>query len=349
MNSSRRLTLRAHLNRFTGYGEFVCQIFEQLTKLGIFVSVRKIAIDEQWGRGSAIPMQMRAQIVEIRQPELWELLIAPPNNAPTPGRKTVFWTMYESSELPRDMVQNLNKAEVVIVPCSWCKESFESSGVKVPIEVIPLGYDPTVFSPTPLRMDGPTVFGVAGRTKHCARRKSVQEAIDLFLKTFPQDDDVRLHVKVHPDDVAESKDHRVKICKSHFEAYELAQWLSGLTAFVTLSRAEGFGLWPLQAMACGRPVIGMKYAGQADFLSEANSYVIPHREVEAGSDQSNVKYLGLWGEPKLKEAAQLMQRVRSNREEAGVIGAAGQKWIEPWTWERSAMQLVMVLEKYGAL
>jgi glycosyltransferase involved in cell wall biosynthesis len=349
MTQQRRLTARFHCNRFTGYGEMVCQLFEWLTKFGIYVSVRPLAVDEQWGKASSIPMQMRAQMVNSRQPEPWELLMAPPNNPPTPGRKTVMFSMYESTELPRPMVHNLNQCALVIVPCDWCRESFIESGVNVPIEVIPLGYDPAVFQPTPMRMDGPTVFGVAGRTKHCARRKSVQEGIDLFLKTFAQDEDVRLHVKVHPDDIAEAKDHRVKISKSHFEPYELAHWLSGLTAFMTLSRAEGFGLWPLQAMACGRPVLGMKYAGQAGFLSEANSYVIPHREVEPQSGLSNVIYLGMWAEPKLKEAGQLMQRVRSNRAEAAVIGAAGQKWIRDWTWERSATQLVKVLEEVGAL
>lgn len=345
----RRLTLRAHLNFYSGYGNAVVETFNALTRLGIFVSVRATAIDEQWGVTSKIPTLMRSQIVSCRQPEPWEFVFCTPDTAPTPGKRSAIWTMFESSTLPPDYVRNLNRYELVITPCQWCKECFEESGVKAPIEIIPLAYNPEIFTPSPVRMEGPTIFGVAGRTKHCSKRKAVQEAIDLFLKTFPSDDDVRLHVKVHPDDDAKSTDPRVKISKAHFEPYELALWLSNLTAYLTLAKAEGAGLWPMQAMACGRPVIGMKYAGQADFLSEANSYVIPHREVEAGSDQSNVKYLGLWGEPKLKEAAQLMQRVRSNREEAGVIGSAGQKWIEHWTWERSAMQLVMVLEKYGAL
>lgn len=345
----RRLTIRAHIGAYTGYHAMLNGFFQALTRRGVFVSIRKIAIDEQWGKHSAISKELRSQIVECRQPEPFELLMAPPFESPTPDRKTIAYTMYESSELPPKFVNNLNGSELVIVPCSWCAESFAESGVRVPIEVVSLGYDPAVFKPSPIRMDGPLVFGVAGRTKHCSRRKSIQEAIDLFLKTFPTDEGVRLHVKVHPDDDAKSTDHRVKIFKHHFEPYELAHWIHGLTAFITLSRGEGFGLWPLQCMASGRPVIGAKFSGQADFMNEANSFVVKHRVVDAVSGESNVEYLGQWADLDYKSAAQHMLSIRKHRAMAAEIGEVAAKWVAPMTWDASADKLIAILEKVGAL
>lgn len=311
--------------------------------------MRPIAVDEQWGKASSIPLKMRAQLVTTPQPEEWELMIATPDNFPTPRKKTAFFTMYESTEMPPQYVQNLNRSTVVIVPCQWCKENFEENGVRTPIEVVPLGYDPNVFQATPVRVDGPTIFGVAGRTRHCARRKAVQEAVDLFRSTFEKDDDVRLHVKVHPDDEANCTDYRVKIEKRHFEPYEIDRWLGGLTCFVTLARGEGFALWPLQAMACGRPVIGAKYSGQADFMMEANSYIAKHRVVDAVSGQSNVQYLGQWGEIDLKSARQKMLEVREGSASAREVGLTAAAWVKGWTWESTAKKLLAVLEKHGAL
>lgn len=349
-NPIRRLTLRAHLNAYTGYGTMVCALFNELSKSGIYIAVRPTAIDEQWGKTSAIPLQMRAQIVTPPQPEDWELVVCTPDTFPTPRKKTAYFTMYECSKLPAQYVRNLNQAELVIVPCEWNKVWFKESGVRKPIHVCPLGYDPTVFYPTPKADKGPTVFGVAGRMRHCARRKGIAEAVDLFLKTFPKDPDVRLHVKIHPDDPLKApEDPRVKIFKGHMEPYELSQWIAGLDCYVTLSRAEGFSLWPLQAMACGRAVIGASYSGQADFMKPSNSIIVKHREVEAVSGESNVEYSGLWAEVDLKSASEAMMRVREDRAWPHSIGAAAAQSIKGWTWENSAKKLANILKKAGAL
>lgn len=345
----QRMTYIVHLNRYTGYGEAVCQMFHWLQRMGLYLSVRPIALDEQWGKSSSVPLQMRAQVVQCRQPEEWELIIACPDTQPTHERKAVYFTMYESSEMPPQYVKNLNRAQAVVVPCRWNAENFAENGVTVPIHVCPLGFEPDVYWPTPVSMHGPCVFGVAGRTHHCARRKGVQDAIDLFLKTFPTDEGVRLHVKVHPDDDAKSTDHRVKISKSHFEPYEIGHWLRSLTAFVTLSRGEGFGLWPLHAMACGRPVIGAKYSGQADFMTEANSFVAKHRVVDAVSGQSNVEYLGQWAEINQQSAAQHMMTIRRNRQAAAEIGSVAAQWVSKMTWESAAARLFEILKTVGAV
>jgi len=340
--------LRAHLNAYTGYGELIIQLFKHLSLAGIFCPIRPIAIDEQWGKNSAIPVEMKAQIVQCRQPEEWELLVAPPDNTPTPGRKTIFFTMYESTEMPAGFVRNLNQAELVIVPCKWNAVCFKEGGVTRPIAVCPLGFDPAVYVPTPVASHGPTIFGVAGRTRHCAKRKGVQEAIDLFLKTFTGNEAVRLHVKIHSDDhIREVTDPRIKVTRSHFEPYEIAQWLGGLTCYLTLARAEGYGLWALQALACGRPVIGCKYSGMADFLTAENAFIVPHREVDAISGESNVQYLGRWSEPILKEAGAILRGVYLHRAATIDRGMAGHQTAQGLTWEKSTKQIMATLTKAG--
>lgn len=331
-----------------------CEFFKWLATREIFVSIRAIQMDEHFG--SRIPIQMRSQVVHAQQPEEWELLIHTPETRPTPGKKSVFFTMFECSELAPPYVSMLNFAEIVIVPCRWNAVHFAESGVKKPIHVVPLGVDPEIFKPSPMVVGGPCVFGVAGRTAHCAKRKAIQESIDLFVKTFPreQHDDVRLHVKIHEDcKIVDPKDHRVKITREHLEGYQLERWLSGLTAFVSLARAEGFGLWQLQAMACGRPVVACKYSGLADFLLD--DYAIPYKQVPADSygSEVNVDYRGMWAQPDMATAEKLLRRIHTeHKKKPQLLVEAGQRAAEaakPFTWEASTDKLIVILQEVGAL
>ena len=88
-------------------------------------------------------------------------------------------------------VQAINRAGLVIVPSQWGAECFRSSGVTVPIEVVPLGCDPLVFHP---RDEPPEVctFGTAAALFAGGVRKNTNLLIDWFQRAFPDEDDVRL-------------------------------------------------------------------------------------------------------------------------------------------------------------
>lgn len=345
---SKRLTLRFHVGAYVGYHAVSNAVFNHLTNKGIYCIVRPVAIDEQWGRTAAISPIMRSQILQARQPEEWELDINPPDVIPTPDRKVIRLTMFETDQMPPQYVSLLNRAQMVIVPCKWNARSFKKNGVSVSIKVIPLGFNPDTFRPAPISEAGPTVIGIAGRTRHCAKRKGMQEAIALFLKTFPNDDTIRLHVKLHPDDIIlDPKDHRVKIVKQHFEEYEIARWIHGLTAYMTLSRGEGFSLWPLHCMASGRPVIGASYGGQAEFITKENSFVVPHREVDADSGESNVKYLGQWAKLDEQVAANWMRSIHCDRKLAIARARVAVETVQHLTWDAMGEKLVNTLERIG--
>lgn len=348
---TQRLTLRAQLDIHGGYGFIIWNTFQHLTKRGIFVTIRPDAIDEQFG--TSLPIEMRSAIQRRQQVEPHELFIFTPTHMPSPGKKTIWWTMWESSELGKMQVSLLNRSDVehVIVPCEWVRKAFIDSGVKNPITVIALGFNPDDFWPTPVSAAGPTVFGVAGRVAHCEARKNVQAVIDLFMATFIGVEDVRLYVKIHPNDpIKDPKDRRVKFFKDVMEPFEIGNWLRSLTALVTLSRAEGYGLFPLQALACGRSVIGCAYSGHADFMSETNSFLVPFREVPVdGTGAFGAVYEGNWSNPDTKIAAKIMQAVHKKRSLAIDKGAAAHATVSNLTWEASTDKLIAILQEVGAL
>lgn len=343
----RRLTMRANLDTQSGYGLSIQKTFDGLQRRGVFVSLRAIGVNEMWNQ--RIPVKMRGQIVVVPQPEEWEVLFCPPPNAPTPRKKTIWITMWESTILQPQIVSLMNQCEHVVVPCSWCERSFKDSGVTAPISAISLGYDPDVYFPTPISKNGPTIFGVAGRVAHCAKRKAIQEAIDLFIETFPTDENVRLHVKIHPSDkINPVRDRRVKISEEVMEPYQLGEWLRGLTAYLTLCRGEGFGLWPLNAIACGRPVIGCRYSGQADYMTDGNSFLVDFKEVPADDfGAGKTPYQGMWCEPDTKHASEIMKAIHKKRSLAIAKAELGPLSVGHLTWDSMTDSFHALLEEIG--
>ena len=50
--------------------------------------------------------------------------------------------------------------------------------------------------------------------------------------------------------------------------------------YVSLHRAEGFGLTLAEAMAHGKPVIATGYSGNLTFMNDGNSYLVPYKLTE---------------------------------------------------------------------
>jgi glycosyltransferase involved in cell wall biosynthesis len=98
----------------------------------------------------------------------------------------------------------------------------------------------------------------------------------------------------------------------------------GLTAacdcYVSLHRAEGYGLGMAEAMALGKPIIATAYSGNLEFLNEENSYLVGHRLIPVPPGSDPYPEGTRWAEPDLDMAAEHMRRVYENRKEAEARG-----------------------------
>jgi len=97
--------------------------------------------------------------------------------------------------------------------------------------------------------------------------------------------------------------------------------IASCDCYVSLHRSEGLGLTMGEAMYFGKPVIATAYSGNLDFMTAENSYLVPHTMVEIGPDAAPYPADKEWAEPDLDRAAELMQQVFRNPQEAAQRGA----------------------------
>jgi glycosyltransferase involved in cell wall biosynthesis len=181
-------------------------------------------------------------------------------------------TMWEADRLPPGWADALNRARAVIVPSRFLVGVLRDSGVTRPVEVVPQGIDPQIYTPI-TRPERDTFTTLIVGT--VIGRKHVREGIAAWQRAFGGDPRARLVIKSRfqygnyvPDDP-----------RIRFEDANLAQ--RGISSFyaeadVLLALGnEGFGLPLVEGMATGLPVIALDAEGQADICADANGLVLP--------------------------------------------------------------------------
>jgi Glycosyl transferases group 1 len=101
---------------------------------------------------------------------------------------------------------------------------------------------------------------------------------------------------------------------------ELGGVMAACDCYVSLHRAEGFGLTMAEAMAIGKPVIATGYSGNVDFMSTENSYLVDYSIGRVGPECEIYPPEGEWADPSVEHAAELMREVQEHPEEAARRG-----------------------------
>ena len=87
---------------------------------------------------------------------------------------------------------------------------------------------------------------------------------------------------------------------------------------LSLHRGEGFGLVLAEAMLLGKPVVATGWSGNTDFMDASNAALVGYRLVPARDDRS--VYRGLWAEPDVAQAAELLRRLADDADWRRDIG-----------------------------
>jgi SAM-dependent methyltransferase/glycosyltransferase involved in cell wall biosynthesis len=169
-------------------------------------------------------------------------------------------------------------------------------------------------------------------------RKNPLGLIEAFTRAFPPGSGPALAIKAINGDKRPADRERVRAAAgAHPEVHLIEQFhsaaeknalIAGCDCYVSLHRAEGFGLTMAEAVWFGRPVIATGYSGNLEFTTPDTAWLVDHamRPIGPGADPYPAD--GEWADPDLEHAARLMRHVVEHPEEAAERAERGAQAIK---------------------
>lgn len=161
-------------------------------------------------------------------------------------------------------------------------------------------------------------------------RKNPLGIVEAFTAAFGPDDGPQLVLKSinaerDPENArrlrtAASRHPHVHLVERHVSAGERDAMLAACDCYVSLHRAEGFGLGLAETMGLGKPVIATGYSGNVDYMDEATAWLVPYTLREVGPNAAPYPPDARWAEPDLDAAARAMREVVEHPAEAAARG-----------------------------
>ncbi len=169
------------------------------------------------------------------------------------------------------------------------------------------------------------------------QRKNPLGLVEAFKRAFEPGEGPQLVLKSHNGDFkpdrlaallkATADRPDIQLVDRFLTSADMAALMRRADCYVSLHRAEGFGLTLGETMALGKPVIATDFSANLDFMTPENSYLVRYSEVDVGPDGENYPANGTWAEPDLDHAAELMREVAEHQDEARARGERGQREI----------------------
>ena len=114
-----------------------------------------------------------------------------------------------------------------------------------------------------------------------------------------------------------------------------------------LSGGEGYGLMPLESMACGTPVIAPIHTGMADYLTPANTLEVPTVGMEE-SPTYDFRF-GYKAFQRLPDGDAVIERLRwayFNHDALTALGTRAAADAATLTWDRAGEQALAHLQAH---
>ena len=169
----------------------------------------------------------------------------------------------KTDRIDASWVDTCNTLDLVVVPSTFCRRAFGDSGVQTPTMVVPHGLEPEYQPTRPKHRTTPLVFYNTFYESSLLPRKSVDELIGCFLEAFGRTGEravlnLRTELSHQLVDVRKRHDFGEAVRlrpMEHLDTASFAALYSEVHCAVHPSKGEGFGLVPLQPIACETPVI----------------------------------------------------------------------------------------------
>lgn len=234
-----------------------------------------------------------------------------------------FWA-WELEQFPTEWQGAFDHVDEVWVPSTFCQRAVAERS-PVPVLCVPHAVAvPERLHPDRARFGlapGSVVFLAMADVMSSPERKNPFGAVEAFVRAFAQRPagQAELVVKVSNGERDPAALQRLRqlaagvpgihLIDSYLDRDALNSLIDSADCFVSLHRAEGFGLVIAEAMARGKVVIATAWSGNMDFMSAANSLPVDYRLQAITADIGPYRRGQRWAEPDRDDAVRQMHRV----------------------------------------
>ncbi|MDX5371655.1 MAG: glycosyltransferase family 4 protein [Pseudomonadaceae bacterium] len=272
------------------------------------------------------------------------------------GRYTIGYWYWEMPEFPDFLHFAYEQVDEVWVSTEYNRQAIARHTDK-PVHIIPPAIEVKIDKPlsrADLHMpEDSFIFLHMSDVLSIPERKNPMGVIEAFRLAFgdkPQAK-VKLVIKLsnldHQPALSEAifaamdEDPRIQLIHEYLDRNTLNNLLNACDCYVSLHRAEGFGLPIAEAMYLGKPVIATHWSGNVDFMNEENSLPVSYELVTLQEDIGPYKKGQFWAEPDPQDAATKMYEIYKQEDRAKTIGSLAAQQIT----NSNSISRVSILQK----
>ncbi|KDN56336.1 glycosyltransferase [Flavobacterium seoulense] len=251
-----------------------------------------------------------------------------------------YWA-WEFDKLPEEFIVLLRLFDEIWVPSNFCKNVFENYSLQ-PVIKIPHLIEATKIedsnSKPKIALPGKFIFLSIFDSLSTPERKNTDGLIKCFLETFSSDSNAVLILKtvnleknkrLYKKLIDKTKGNKsIILINENYSKQELIQLIDYSHAYISLHRAEGFGLTMAEAMLRNKIVIGTGYSGNLEFMNDKNSFLIQYELMTKHNDSGFIKKGYQYAEPDIKNSKEVLKFVYDNYDNLEQMKLTAKETIE---------------------